>query len=407
MRHSLRLLCCALALCARGARGSAPLPDGAEELDAGLFHGQLVASFAEWNATFGGSGPGYGLVHLWARCVGEELRGVLFAEDVNQAHPLLESAYMNASMYGGDKLVVLINGLPIFTEFANVARFAISTRTLAHLPVLTLGVRGWGHYLEFPMRLCSPPPAPLPAPAHVMSVFTWDNPAASAGEASRFVHTLARGLEQHSRYHRCVLNISWYEVTVQEDQLGALLGQRYVAEQVRRGFYRLLVKNNHPARVWGSRPMWQGVYYNLALLRHWRGGTVLWFLDPDEFLVVRPGGEPRLGQLLREGAGMSLQRRAIRPAEWEAGSTRPEALDSIYGRPFLLGDGWLLPKVSVNPERSGCVTVHFSVCGKQLRTLDVGFVAHFTNWLNIRNNHSTWVGAEAHTFERGCRSGAY
>jgi len=191
---------------------------------------QLYASFEEWNATFADFGADYGPVHLWVRCVGLELRGLVFVESVNEKHPLLVSAGMHGN-FSLERFVILINGLPVRTEIANVGEFLISTRTIAHLPVITIGVTGWRHYAEFPMRHCTPP-APLPAAQRrIMSVYTWDNPSTSVTDTAAFVNVLAKGLEQHSRYHKCALNITRYEVLVQENYLPLLLQNKYIANQ--------------------------------------------------------------------------------------------------------------------------------------------------------------------------------
>jgi hypothetical protein len=223
----------ALLLLASAASLAAPLPPGVSEVDSGLYFAQLSASFAEWNATFEDGGADYGPVHLWVRCIGMELRGLVFVESVNEKHPLLVSAGMHGN-YSLDRFVLLVNGLPVRTEIANVGEFLISTRTIAHLPVITIGVTGWRHYVEYPMRLCTPPVSLPPAQRRVMSVYTWDNPSTSVKDTAAFVNTLAKGLEQHSRYHRCMLNITRYEVLVQENYLPLLLQNKYIANQYAR-----------------------------------------------------------------------------------------------------------------------------------------------------------------------------
>jgi hypothetical protein len=51
----------------------------------------------------------------------------------------------------------------------------------------------------------------------------------------------------------------------------------------------------------------------------------------------------------------------------------------------LDGD-WLLPKVVLNPERTGCAAIHYADCGKRVTTMDekIAYLAHFTNWVVVR-----------------------
>ena len=133
--------------------------------------------------------------------------------------------------------------------------------------------------------------------------------------------------------------------------------------------------------------MWQGVYYNLAVLRHWKSRAALWFLDPDEFFVSTKGDLTALGALLDENAGLVLRRKGIRCADCPGGRAA-EALMPLGGHAYELADSWLLPKVAVNPDRTGCVAVHWAFCGKHVRKLDshLAYLVHFGNWLVWKNS---------------------
>ena len=53
----------------------------------------------------------------------------------------------------------------------------------------------------------------------------------------------------------------------------------------REGWLVLLVKGYQPARINYSNCYWQGLYENMALLRHWKTNTRVMFWNADEYLI--------------------------------------------------------------------------------------------------------------------------
>jgi hypothetical protein len=382
---------------------TAALPHGTREVDGALYYASLTPSPEEWAATFGADDASYGPVHFWLRCVGRDVRAFFFLEHA-AAPPSTVSAAHAPSLVELGKFVLQVDGYIVRTEMSNVGEFFYT------LPpdrgptdaagVLKLTVPGWRHYLDFPLRTCEAAPEPLPSPAppakRVMNIYTWDEErldspldreaaAASLAATRARMDTFAHGLATHMAYHTCALSIARYEVVVQEEVVPMLLAHAPLAAAVKAGTLHFLIKTNRPGPVTGSRPIWQGVYENMAVLTHWRRHAAVYFWDIDEFLVDPHDKLETLNRILDLNMGHKFFRKGAVCADCPYGT--PEAMFPLKGHSLKELDGeWLLPKVVLNPERTGCAAIHYADCGKRVTKMDenIAYLAHFTNWVVVR-----------------------
>jgi hypothetical protein len=387
------------------------LPAGTREVDAALFYAALTPSPAEWAATFGADDPAYGPVHFWLRCVARDVRAFFFLENAS-APPANVSAAHAAALVELGKFTLQLDGYTVRTEMSDVGEFYFALPPdQAPSGVVKITVPGWRHYIDFPLRTCEPPPPPLPTPPppakRIMNIYTWDEERldspldhaaeAAAAEVTRVrMETFAAGLVTHMRYHMCALRIERYEVVVQEEIVPILLSNAALAAAVKDGTLHFLLKGNHPGHVAGSRPFWQGLYENMAVLTHWRGHAALYFWDIDEFVVDPHDKLDTLNAILDHNMGHKFLRRRAVCTDCAFGVA--QATFPLKGHALKeLDDEWLLPKVVMNPERTGCAAIHYADCGKRVTKMDekIAYLAHFTSWVVVRAEDDSDSEAEA------------
>lgn len=69
-------------------------------------------------------------------------------------------------------------------------------------------------------------------------------------------------------YHRCALNITRYEIIVQDDHIDQFLANKHLMQFAREGWLVFLVKGYQPARINYSNCYWQGEYcFNFIVIR--------------------------------------------------------------------------------------------------------------------------------------------
>lgn len=284
------------------ADGAIPRPRSSQppaSWDVGLHYGALLASSAEWSAagfelTVASLTP---VLHVWTRCAalsngslavrvyaavemggtrGEFLHGPLL-------HPELRGI-------GGHNSPHLSGGPPLQLDGAAMAclftaygghhdqRVHSSVRadcraTLSLRPkraVAHLGVRGWAHGFDVPLRLCTPA-----GPTHGGGRSRGDGSASSSGDRTVVVHVYEKhgfllpepeaarwqdapfvaALVAHVRSMRCSpLRPDVYELTLHERFLPLLRDSPPLAEAMASGFLQPLFKPSFPNEPLPAEP---------------------------------------------------------------------------------------------------------------------------------------------------------
>jgi hypothetical protein len=88
----------------------------------------------------------------------------------------------------------------------------------------------------------------------------------------------------------------------------------------------------------------------------------------------------------------------------DCAASKPEAFSPLAQHTHVSVGDWILPKIVMNPDRSGCPAVHQAECGKHLTKVDAGvaYLAHFTNWIVWRADDGATLAGSPLQLEAYC-----
>jgi len=348
------------------------------EVDHALHYASIVPSLQEWNNIFP-SFDKFGPVHVWLRCVADQVRGYAFQE------ALLVHNYHIAAEHSMVPIQIRINGVEVSSAptKAGIEFYWNVPSTLLNTTIV-LTVNDWLHSSILHMTNCEAPPIKTDQIDLVVSVYTWDEVHYGTGRNVALLQNLVSSIARHANYHICSLNASYYEIEIHEDQQLYYLANTYLAEQHAKTRIRFLLKRNHPAPLRIKSAAYQAIYENLAILRHWTKPTRLLFWDPDEYLYFDSAQLQKVQHLLRDDTVgvLSLYRVGVVRSAADAEQTDPA--DVFANSTYYIVDRELAPKIAMNPNTAGCVYVHAAHCsGNKIVHLDphVAYLLHFENAL--------------------------
>lgn len=343
----------------------------------------LTPTLEESAATFS-DGKAYGPMHIWMRCIGSTIKGYFYLEVLSDGdqlvHPPERYKIVSAVRF-------FANGEPVHTLESTVAggEFTVdlskfgSTTTSA----VEISFSSWRHFAKFPTSECAPPPPDTDtnAPQLVMNLVTLDR-----SFSQHYTPPDVAAISNHVRFHSCALNISRFEIVSQYQDVGLFLQDETLLQLAKSKALKFVVKGNSPAQLTGVNYKWQVVEMNVNILSHWGENVRILFWDPDEYLVMHPFSLKEFRRKLVEYDVVNIQRK---PVVCETCSTREQERDfhSIGGgggSKFVQSDKHLATKLAINPNKAGCVLVHFSLCPDSTTNkirLDsrIAYLAHFEN----------------------------
>lgn len=346
------------------------------EVDRTLHYTSIVPSLEEWNATFQ-SFDKFGPVHVWLRCVGNQVRGYAFHE------ALLSLNYHLAAEHTGKIVNMRINNVPVaFMQNKAGFEFYWDVPSALHNTTIVLTVNGWLHSSILHLTHCEAPVAPNKEIDLVMSVYTWDEVHYGASRNIPLLQGVVNSIARHANYHICTLNITYYEIEIHEDQLAYYLSNSYIDEQHTKKRIRFVFKINHPAPLNIKSAAYQAIYENLAILRHWTKPTRLLFWDPDEYLYYDSTQLQTIQQMLTENTidVLSFYRVGVVRSTMDADQSDPANV--FTNSTYYIVDRELAPKIAINPNAAGCVYVHAAHC---LRSKFVHVDPHVVYLLHFEN----------------------
>lgn len=268
---------------------------GFNVLGGGHVHYTLFApTKQEWKDTFGAETVS-GIAHVWIRCLGETLRGLIVMEDTDLAfvdRPLisaLESHENKTTLLARFPRLHLDGAPPVGDDAAWFVADFVGAFFEGSLPssaiargVVHVSLHGWVAQAEMPLRHCGLTPLPVQtARARVVSVCVPDGNELG-------VRFLAKIVLRHAAHARYALNATTYELIVDESNAAALVALQDVAAEMVAGRLEMLVKPFAPALRHSI--YWQTVYQNVALLARWHEDAMVFFIGLDEYLVQGRGG---------------------------------------------------------------------------------------------------------------------
>jgi hypothetical protein len=287
------------------------------------FYGVLHASPDEWAAAFapraarraslpallrGTRAPVAGALHVWARCLRQELRVYYFPEPLlDSDHAWLPRETAAISLVDVAQLEVTLDGkaMPAAVLGRAGARWGqavrgqgglISTRLERNTSVVALGVRGWLRELRFDVHRYCGAELSAAADAHITGIVR----RAAASAPQLVVHTYLFDEPVAPVLDLLAFNAVWHaerynsthRVLVHSHQLSMLADHPGIAAAAAAGALEVEAKPDYLPLLPGWPMFWHAVVENVALLRAWGTHDALLFLDPDEFLLAPkpPGG---------------------------------------------------------------------------------------------------------------------
>ena len=220
---------------------------------------------------------------------------------------------------------------------------------------------------------------------------------------------LIEGLAKHMVYHRCALNVTRYEVVIQDDHLDQYMANKHLAQFAREGWLVFLIKGHRPARLYYSNCNWQGLYENMALLRYWKTRRHVMFWNADEYLVYNQSFTTQSfrAHMVRHAAN-GFRRYVSFCAKGQCPEGVPEvSMFSLTKKTYDVGEKLRDLKLILNPDFVGCMIMHWAGCGTGLgeesklvyRSVDqvhmikntTAYIAHFENFFHPRWSRTNYA----------------
>ena len=266
--------------------------------DEGLHFSSILATPDEWKKTFMGKAIDAKVLDhaqpliMWIKCIDDELRGY-FSFEQSDPNPLwgnMGVGMLIDSNIMRDTVKLFVDGQQInyMSDVGGQAFWAnVSTVTTSHVVV---SIEGWLRYTAFPMSECEQSanfesPVRIGQPRKPKLIILANTPDTfNISQRSLFT----RMVSNHLLYHRCALGIQGYEVIIQHDHIDKYLQNPHLRHFFDMGWITLITKPFRPARrMLPLDYIWQSLYENLAILRHWKKDVYMLNFDPDEYLMYQ------------------------------------------------------------------------------------------------------------------------
>jgi hypothetical protein len=373
--------------------------------DEGLHFSSILPTPEEWRKTFKDKVSDQRVsmeysqpLILWMKCIDDELRGYFSFErtdpDPHCGQMGVEMLINANTMHNNVKL--LVDGSPVsyMSDIGGQAFKAnISSVTTSHVVV---SIEGWVRYTAFPLSDCQQSsdfdnPVKIGQPRNPKLVIIANTPDTfNISQKSLFT----RMVSNHLLYHRCALGIQGYEVIVQHDHIDKYLQNPQLRHFFDLGWITLVTKPFRPARRQLPKDyIWQSLYENLAILRHWKKDVYLLNFDPDEYLVYsadRFTNSSQFRDLIFSHSNLVIDRYNTHCLT----GCKHDRIDGAisFTSPRTYGKDKMLtleryPKIIYDVEKNSCSYVHYMTCrtGDDIR-LDnnTAYMLHFENLLLFR-----------------------
>lgn len=373
--------------------------------DEGLHFSSILATPNEWNETFSGQ-PINGRVSmayalpliLWMKCIDDELRGYFSFEQTNPdphcGNMGVEMLINSKIMHDTVKLMVDGKRVSYMSDIGGQAFTAnVSTVTTSHVVV---SIEGWLRYTAFPMSECQQSsdfenPVRIGKPRNPKLVIVANTPDTfNISQKSLFTRMVAN----HLLYHRCALGIQGYEVIVQHDHIDKYVQNPQLRHFFDMGWITLITKPFRPARRMLPKDyIWQSVYENLAILRHWKKDVYLINFDPDEYLLYPTDqftNSSQFRDLIFSHSNLVIDRYNTHCLT----GCKHDRVDGAisFAAPRSYGKEKSLsleryPKLIYDVEKNSCSYVHYMTCktGDDIHLPNTtAYILHFENLLLFR-----------------------
>ena len=371
--------------------------------DSRLQYFRFDPSRAEWKNSFPhAADETYGPVHLWLRCLGDKIRGIFYIESLSDYdQPIDDTAgylkkYWDDSpgltlYFNDEKVKFETSKLPWQSSHTSTSSFYYSFQRTDE-EFLNIRINNWRRFHKIDKnQLCK---SAAPSKEIKNQLFLSVNFADKQNKQG-FYHSI----KNHLIYHATNFQIDRYLIVVREYEIRYIQQDPFLMNAILHGFVQVFTKPSYFPQVVGHSFRWQAIYENLLILYYWSENKKLLIMDIDEF-VVSP--KPLLEFLTQDDNCAAINRVHIFCSNCTAKSDKDNIIAGNNEERWLrvVGDRKFdHPKLLVDPDKTDCMYVHFSVCGKPCKALDENsaHILHFINFFERRNSLLTVLNTSAFT----------
>ena len=361
-----------------------------EALDSTLFYGSMTPAMEEWYSVFPDND--IGIFHTWMRCNSNgTLRGYFYIESLRKVTPK-SWAGADATDTSGDNFILtvggtktkmdhIISGGRFYHQLSNAIYYGNPTNNAKSV---LIEVKNWTTYIDFPLRLCASQPKKKSIinnnhnhdrEERVMHIYTFETDGGDGGSPA----TISSAIVRHAAYHRCLLNLTRYEIVANEEifHIFSTSNDTTLKKLLKEGFIVLMTRPSQLNQLHERPAYWQIVYENLAVLNHWESDVRSWifFFDPDEFLSIKDDAYAEVEQTLTTGdfEAIEFDRVSVKCKTCPRVEVEASFEDNIWKVAFEEYMG----KVAVRTDIGGVPSIHY-VNGKKVDSkLASSVLVHF------------------------------
>lgn len=353
------------------------------DIDEGIQYGYIMPFVDEWT-DFWGNNSTFTLTpfQFWFKCIGNEVRGYFFSED---PRPVLhgKEAVVKNYPHLNKHIKLSADGVPIksLTVWSSGGDFYFDIPPGTPSDhVIDIKMKGFKHYTRFKVSNCVKEKPVSAQRKYIMHIHLRD-----FSNLTAFRPSVIEGVANHMAYHRCALKLDKYEVAIQREHLKFYLQNKKIAHAVKEGWITFLIRNPvipspMQEKHGPSNCYYQAYVQNMAILQHWKENVKIYFWDSDEYMTITPGTTPEdVMQLVESGSAVGFKRRMAFCNSCDQKQSEMKTL-SLSQSDLSLGFRQLRdPKLVVDPNRVGCLIVHWAGCGDKTVTLDLekAYILHF------------------------------
>jgi len=371
-------------VCSSSHHASVP-PDQIQDIDLHVHYGSILPFHDEWkNFKFPDEHFHPSQIQFWFRCIGREVRAYFMIEDMRRLSHGKE-ADMPINPHIQDRIKIFADNKPVSYRnwFAGGDMFFTIPEDTPRDHYVDITIAGMKHFTRFPVSKCTPEVVPTADTKYTMHIHLREYL-----NSTNINRRALEGVAKHLAYHRCLVSLDSYEIVVQRDQVPIYMQNHHIAKAVEHGWLKFIIRNpvnpppmNVPSGD-SSNCYYQAYTENLAILRHWKENTKMYFFDSDEYLYFpNEMTKEKYFDMLSQHKAVGFDRYMTFCTSCPRDRAELKQLSFSNSKYAEIKDKLQHPKLVVDPNAVGCYIVHWAGCGEETHVVPKEFahISHFEN----------------------------